>query len=842
VSIYPRERISEALQESANRGIAMLIAPAGFGKTEAVNDAFGSTAHWVVIAETGTTPEGFARDVIAAAAPESVRALAPLLARSADAENRAHLAGWVAAHLRSVESPIVLDDFQRACAEPDTLAFIRDVVQATIPAIRWVLVSRETPELPIGTWLARDYMTLPVTNDDLAFDVAEAAGVRDAMGVAIGDDALAELVADVSGWPLAVRLSLGLWERTRSLPPLRIRTRSVLFDVLETEVWSRLSPTERDFFEAAAHLSELRPRVLAAAGFPETRLSLEQLHRRLPLLSKLGNGAFRLHDLFREFILERPVLDPAARTELVARLARALERFGTFEDALGMSIRAEDWPAAIALLGRRAVDRIESGHRAEITAALARFPRAYRDHPVATGLRGYALAIDGTFELAQRELEVALRGELEPSLRGALQLQCANMMFNLRNFGEACELYRATMADERFDAEARLKASASLALACAVAGDTEGARDAMGFCASGLESGSVEVRALIRHRLAFAHLTLGDHALAEHYATECAQLAHSVGLESIAARAYSILLNVAGMTYVDTALMRRYTEACLQSAEASGDRALQLFAMEALVNVACAQGDDELFETSSAGLRAIQGRSVSYNPVWLRFHLAMREAGLGQPARAAAELRRIDRAKTGASALAFVDALMAIVVAADDPARAEALLARPVLAAADRNFESMRYLMFAQTYHALGQWLIGHGRVARRSRMPNAADLTPGDAAVTTVIATICSTSRQSITALQLDQLTEPLVALGYSGHARFLRAMLKPAVVHELTRTELEVLRALRHGGTTAEVAERLGKSSHTVHSHIKSACTKLGCSGRVAAVNHAVARGWID
>jgi ATP/maltotriose-dependent transcriptional regulator MalT len=842
MSIFPRDRVSEALQESVNRGIAMVIAPAGFGKTEAVMDAFGATSHRVEVAADGIEIEGLARAIIESAAPDAVRALAPLLARAADAENRAHLTGWVAAHLRSVEQPIVLDDFQRACSHPETLAFVREIIQATVPDVRWVIVSRETPELPIGTWLARDYMTLPVSSDDLAFDVEEAAGVAAAMGVAIDADALRELVVDVSGWPLAMRLALGLWERTRALPPLRIRTRGVLFDVLETEVWARLTDAEREFFEGAAHLSDLRPRTLSAAGFPESRFSLEQLHKRLPLLSKSGSGAFRLHDLFREFILERPVGDPEARAALIGRLARALERFGTFEEALAMSMRAEDWNASMALLGRRGIDRIESGHRGEVTAALARLPRAYRDHPVVTGLRGYALAIDGSFELAQREIEVALEGELDPALRGPLQVQCGHMMFNRRELDGAIALYRSGMQDERFDSETRTKSAAALALACAMAGDREAALDAMGFCSSALASGSVEIRALVRHRLAYAHLTLGEFSLAEHYANECAELAHSAGLESIAARAYSILQNVAAVTYVDRVLMCRYAEMCLRSAEAAGDRALQIFALESLIFIACMQGNDELFETSSTRMRAVQGRATPQNPVWLRFVLAVREGGRGGTERAIGEMNRLDRAKLSPAANVLIDAMLAVLYAADEPQRSEALLARPVLVSADGNLEVMRHLVYAQAFHALGHWLIGRGRAARRSRMPNAADLWPADAAVINVIGTICSTSRQTITAQQLVQLTEPLVALGYLGYARFLRSVLKPAAIHELTRTELDVLRELRMGGTTAEVAERLGKSSHTIHSHIKAACSKIGCSGRVAAVTYAAAQGWLD
>jgi DNA-binding CsgD family transcriptional regulator len=221
---------------------------------------------------------------------------------------------------------------------------------------------------------------------------------------------------------------------------------------------------------------------------------------------------------------------------------------------------------------------------------------------------------------------------------------------------------------------------------------------------------------------------------------------------------------------------------------------------------------------------------------------AVRAAGTGKTDRAIAELNRIDRSGLGKPAAAFVENVLALLYAAVDDERAQALLERPVLAFAERDVDSTRYLSYAQAFHALGHWAIGRGRAARRARFPNVSDLIPLDAAVVSVIGTICSTSRQAITARQIEQFTEPLLAVGLAGYARFLRAVLKPATVHELTRTELEILRELRTGGTTAEVAERLGKSSNTVLSHIKSACSKIGCSGRTAAVSYAVNQGWID
>jgi DNA-binding CsgD family transcriptional regulator len=421
-------------------------------------------------------------------------------------------------------------------------------------------------------------------------------------------------------------------------------------------------------------------------------------------------------------------------------------------------------------------------------------------------------------------------------------LQCAGLAFNTRDLETAQRINRQAMSDERFSTEVRLKAAASLAMTCAMAGDPVGSRDAIGFCTGALESGSVEVRALVRHRLAYAHLVLGNYALAELYATECAQLSHAAGFEAIAARAYSLLQAIASATYADVPAVRRYLELCLDSAEASGERSMHVFALEGLVLVACIQGDDDLFEARLGELRAMQGQRPLMHPVWMRFCQALRLAGLGQIDRAISEMSRFDRATLSKPAAAFTEAVLAVLYAGSDHERASAMLERPVLASAERDLESVRYLVYAQAFHALGHWLVGRGRAARRARFPDVNDLTPTDAATISVIGTICSASRQTITTRQLEQFTEPLVGFGLGGYARFLRRILAPAGVHELTRTELEILRELRSGGTTVEVAERLGKSSNTILSHIKSACSKIGCSGRSAAVLYAVNQGWID
>ncbi len=820
----------------------MLIAPAGFGKSEAATDAFGAEAHWIYLPEDGVTPETVARLLIEKVSPRSMRALSAHLARPQTEENLVHLAEWCSQRLRSVETPIVFEDFQRISADANSLRFVRHVIEATVPTVRWVIVSRETPELPVGTWLARDYMALPITAEDLAFEVSEGAAVALTLNVQIDSSSIQDLVTDVGGWPLAVRLSLGTWERTQALPSLRIRTRRVLFEFIEEQVWSHLSADEQGLCEAAAHLSDLKPRILGAAGFPESRLALERLQLRLPLLSRIGNGNFKVHELFREFILERSQADSERHSILVARLARALEKFGDVDGAIAMHIRAEAWDQAIALLTRHGIDRIENGRRSDILAAINRFPRAYRDHPIITGLRGFALSIDGAYAVAKRELERALEGDVGHQMRGALTLQSANLSVSVMRPKEAVPSLRALMVDEHIEGTVRLNAAAALAVAGALAGEVTVSRDAIGFCSNALDAGSVEMRAIVSHRLAYAHWCLGEPMVAEGYATESVQLAHSLGLESIAARGYSVLQGVASAVYPDTLLSRRYAEACTRSAIAAGDRAMQIHGLECQLVIAADQGDDDLYEASERRLVELGAERSARNLMWLHYVKAIRAAGRGNEPLAVSMLSALDNSALSPSERVFRDALLGLILATSRRDEATALVGRPILMPADSDFESRRLLAYAQVYNSLGQWLLGRGRAARRAPTPDFSAVTPRDASLLTVIVTICSTSRQTTTVRQLSQLTEPLIALQLDGHARFLRRILAPATITQLTRTELEVLRELRSGGTTADVADRLGRSSHTVLSHLKSACSKIGCSGRAAAVAYAQDMGWLE
>lgn len=62
-----------------------------------------------------------------------------------------------------------------------------------------------------------------------------------------------------------------------------------------------------------------------------------------------------------------------------------------------------------------------------------------------------------------------------------------------------------------------------------------------------------------------------------------------------------------------------------------------------------------------------------------------------------------------------------------------------------------------------------------------------------------------------------------------------------DLTSRELEVLRSFTRGNTYDEIAQSMGISSHTVHSHIRNIYSKLHVNSRKQALRKALNRGYL-
>jgi ATP/maltotriose-dependent transcriptional regulator MalT len=838
--LVSRRRITQAIERSASLGIAMVIAPAGYGKTEALEDAFGSIACWVDTSSASGGIDGIARAIVTAVIPAAEKSLAQVLRRQTMDDRDAYVAAWLAKRLRNIDEPILLDDFQRINADPAVLAFVVSLIEATVPHTRWAIACRETPELPFGTWIASNFMTLPTIESDLAFTIEDARSLAVATNVRIEDASLAAIVEDAEGWPLVVRLALGAWERAPALPPVRIRTREVLFQFLEAQVWSKARPEDRRLLVAAAVTPFARPELLEAAGFVEPGRALDALAHRLPLLRRTADDEYRLHELFREFVLERDD-DPKQRNELVALLANAYADIGYPAEALDTAIRGNAQSLVVALLEASGVQLIDDGRRGVVARALASLPPLYRGQPVALAIRGYLRAAEGNTSVAEADLRAVPKEQLAHALAAEITLKQANLAMVRGDITTSLSDVQPYLEDDddRIRAEALVQASALHAML----GQSAAAHKMLSTVFDLLDGIPIDVRARLYVAIAYTQTYLHEYSRAENNALMAVEFATQNENLAMLQSAYSRLYVIAMSLHPDISVASGYADRWLAVAREGGERANLAFALITAIGLSAERGRYDEYRGLLDEFRRLRFPLPPRHDVPLRWARALVDVAQGRVRDAAQMMSQVPLTDENSESAAFVRSFSGLLWAMDgDEERAAELLTAPPLQLADGAYHEDQYDLYATAYRALGWWTIGRAKMAQRALRAERPDTPERDRSIISVIRTICFSPFATMTQHKLDLLTAPLLALDLSGHVSFMQAAFTPQSAAHLTRSELDILKALRGGGSTMEIAARLGRSPRTVDWHIDAVCRKIGCSGRAAALAFAVDHGWVD
>ena len=143
------------------------------------------------------------------------------------------------------------------------------------------------------------------------------------------------------GWPLAIGSFKVLLENGVTIASLPSRGNEAMYSYLFYECISRLSPEMIDFLKVSAYFEELDAKMLdTVLNKKNTKLLLESLVSRNIFTSKIDNGHFRYHALFRECLLQsgdvlkRPLLLQKAAEYYLAekQYAKAAEYAMHLED------------------------------------------------------------------------------------------------------------------------------------------------------------------------------------------------------------------------------------------------------------------------------------------------------------------------------------------------------------------------------------------------------------------------------------------------------------------------------------------------------------------------------
>ena len=378
----PRARLSAALDDLAEGEVALVSAPAGYGKTLLLADWV--TRHpcvaWLTLDRDDNADRRFWAGVLAALT--TVAAIPPgnpvhtLELPDAPSSNPDFLAALIDG-LAAVSGPLmmVFDDVHEL-THRDPLTGLANLIENRPPGLRIVLASRSDPPIRLGRLrLAGELRELRAP--ELAFTPDEAANVLARAEVRLSAEQRSVLHGETAGWPAALRLaSLTLREAVDPDAFLSDLTGNgqAISDYLVGEILSRLPGEVIEVLLAVSVCDAVTaPLAVALTEQADAADVLADLEHGTSLVASYGAGKrwFRIHPLLRAQLyadLRR------RRPDLIAVLhRRTLDWYAAARRPLGALRHATlaDDPALIRdVLRRHGAVLATSGQHAEVSEVL----------------------------------------------------------------------------------------------------------------------------------------------------------------------------------------------------------------------------------------------------------------------------------------------------------------------------------------------------------------------------------------------------------------------------------------------------------------------------------------
>ncbi len=465
----PRPRLAGQLEEGLARGLVLVCAPAGSGKTVLLADwaqRGGRPVAWLSLDAGDNDPARFWRYVVAAlcqARPGMGELAGPVLGAleqpSPDGLVMA-LINELAADPGEDEVLLVLDDYHLIDSQPvhGSLLFLLEHLP---PGLRVVLASRSDPPLPLARLRAGGQLA-EMRAAELRFTADEAAALlHEATGADLPGTAVAALTARTEGWAAGLQLAglslRGQADATGFVAAFSGSHRYVL-DYLTEEVLERQNPQVREFLLETSVLERLSGELCdVVTGRADSQAMLEQVERAGLFLVPLDEvrGWWRYHHLFADLLRAQLQAEQPARVQALHRASAAWhEEHELADDALRHAVAAGDPVRAAQLIERYFDATFLPGQRATIQRWLALLPaEMVRSRPrlglaqmwmaVFSGhIEGAASAIDA----AERASADAAAETFEPSVGRAASL--------LTNLPAAIAAGKGWLAYLRGDADA----------------------------------------------------------------------------------------------------------------------------------------------------------------------------------------------------------------------------------------------------------------------------------------------------------------------------------------------------------------------------------------------------
>lgn len=845
----PRPRVQARLAEACAERVALIVAPAGYGKSVALNAYLESLQTPYVrydVDESGSNLPGFVRGfahAISEIAPTALASVAEALRSVLDsAKPGAELATWLFAHIKAFGGTIVVDDFHKSGDDPESARFISALIDKSKARSKWIVASRSTLDLPVASWLAYGTSGMAVDEHDLAFAIDESRAAARSLRLAVRDDELSALLELTSGWPTAVLFSLRSSTRSNDIRNVQASTREMIYRYLAEQVYQAMPEYSREFLRDAALLHRLDVTVLQRLGHDRAESMLEDLRHAVAFISLDSSGHYRIHDLFRDFLdYESRMLGHESLNDRFRRVAHALEECNRTSEALALYCRANDCESIIRIIEVSGFELSESGGNEILQSAFATLPHDFlRKNPTIVGLRAMFQADRQRYSEAERLFRKALSFDIDATLRARFVL-ALNSILILSGKTDAIPLLQDANLLNHPKLDVRVEVIGSLAVAYAIGGRLEESKTLLDDCLDLLDHIDDQTRAATLSRLSVAHFYCGEYSLVEEYASEGAALAADLGLFSVASRCFSSLYAISSMRG-DNAQALWFAQQMGATAIKGANKAQHHRALLSILDIEAQRGNAERVDVVLRQISESFGRDALNEPFAVLEALALQASWNGSFDRAAHYLDISMKGIFEPSQIAMRRSLLALFAAALDNREKSLEQLQQVATFLDSNSgDRDRLADFAVAFSVIANVMIGRNTVAKKQLRT----YPPATNAALPIWRLATRLANATVDSAEVEADFRAIAQAGYGGYGMTIRAMPFFARQHAsdetLTPTEQSVLSFLDRGMRPKAIAESTGRSVHTVQNHIRSVISKLGTSGRDEALVVARRRGLV-
>ena len=315
----PRPRLADRLDEGLGRGLVLVCAPAGYGKTVLLAEwarRGRRPVAWLSLDAGDNDPARFWRHAVAAldgVCPGIGERVGPLLGPPPPSSFEplvTALINELTAQPSADELVLVLDDYHVIGAEP-VHASLGFLLEHRPPGLHLVLATRSDPPLALARLRARGQLT-ELRAAQLRFTADEAAALLHQMATGLGkelsDESVAALAERTEGWAAGLQLAaLSL----RGQPDIAgfvaafTGSHRYVLDYLAEEVLERQSEQVRAFLLETSVLERLSGELCdAVTGRPGSQALLAEVERAGLFLVPLDEvrGWWRYHHLFADLL------------------------------------------------------------------------------------------------------------------------------------------------------------------------------------------------------------------------------------------------------------------------------------------------------------------------------------------------------------------------------------------------------------------------------------------------------------------------------------------------------------------------------------------------------------